>query len=303
MEQYTDDERVEDLKKWWKENGTSIIVGIGLGLVAIFGWQYWNAHRNTKAEQASQAYDAFVTAAEKPDPDQARQLAQSLLADFPKSPYAALAALRLAKLAAESGDSATAIQRLEWVIENARLDEIKDIARLRLARVLAAAGRAPDAELQLARVATPGLTAEREELRGDLALAGNDPDKARTAYTAALAASGGNFLLQLKLDNLAPPTADSVIAAPAAPTEPPEPPASVTPPAAPPPAAPAASPETAPLPGSPPAAPAATPGPAGTPPPASAEPMSPALPAAPTPPASDSVTAPAPATPAPTTGQ
>ena len=74
MEQYTDDERVEDLKKWWKENGTSIIVGIGLGLIAIFGWQYWGSHRTAQAEQASQAYDAFVAAAETPDADQALSL-------------------------------------------------------------------------------------------------------------------------------------------------------------------------------------------------------------------------------------
>jgi len=115
MEQYTDDERVEDLKKWWKENGTSIIVGIALGLIAIFGWQYWNSYRNAKAEQVSKAYDAFVAAAEKPDAEQARQSGQALLAEFPKSPYAALTALRLAKLALDGSDTATATQRLEWV--------------------------------------------------------------------------------------------------------------------------------------------------------------------------------------------
>ncbi|HRD66054.1 MAG TPA: tetratricopeptide repeat protein [Candidatus Competibacter sp.] len=248
MEQYTDDERVEDLKKWWKENGTSIIVGIALGLIAIFGWQYWNSYRNAKAEQVSKAYDAFVAAAEKPDAEQARQSGQALLAEFPKSPYAALTALRLAKLALDGSDTATATQRLEWVIDNAKLDELKDIARLRLARLLFAAGRPEDAEQQLARVATASLTAEREELRGDLALAGNDPTKARTAYTAALTAGGGNSMLQLKLDNLAPPSTESVVVAPAAPPaatqpEPPKPstpvepapaesaPASATPPA------------------------------------------------------------------------
>lgn len=223
MEQYTDDERVEDLKKWWKENGASIIAGIALGVIGIFGWQYWTTHRNAAAERASQAYDAFIGAVEKPDADQARQRGQALLADFPKSPYTALAALRLAKLALEGGDTATASQRLEWVTENAKLDELKDIARLRLARVLSAAGRPGDAEQRLAQVTTASLTAEREELRGDLALAANDPGKARNAYAAALAASGGGALLQLKLDNLTPPTAESVAVAPAGPPPPAQP--------------------------------------------------------------------------------
>ena len=341
MEQYTDDERVEDLKKWWQENGTSIIVGIALGVVAIFGWQYWGSYRNTKAEQASQAYDTFVAAAEKPDADQARQRGQALLTDFPQSTYAALAALRLAKMASDSGDTAAAIQRLEWVVENAKLDELKDIARLRLAWMLFATGRSSDAEQQLNRIAATSLVAEREELRGDLALASNDPAKARTAYAAALAAGGGSTMLQIKLDNLVPPTAESVAPAPTAP------PASATPePAKPestPPAEPTApatpapgSPQTesaAPVPPAEPTAPAtpapsspqvesAAPAPPTAPPtgatpepakPESAPPAGPTVPATPAssspqaesavPPTTDAGTAPAPALPAPTPGQ
>ena len=340
MEQYTDDERVEDLKKWWQENGTSIIVGIALGVVAIFGWQYWGSYRNTKAEQASQAYDTFVAAAEKPDADQARQRGQALLTDFPQSTYAALAALRLAKMASDSGDTAAAIQRLEWVVENAKLDELKDIARLRLAWMLFATGRSSDAEQQLNRIAATSLVAEREELRGDLALASNDPAKARTAYAAALAAGGGSTMLQIKLDNLVPPTTESVAPAPAAP------PASATPEPAKPESTPPAEPTAAtPAPGSPqvesaapvppaeptaPATPApsspqvesAAPAPPTAPPtgatpepakPESAPPAEPTAPATPAPgspqaesavpPTIDAGTAPAPAAPAPTPGQ
>jgi len=264
MEQYTDDERVEDLKKWWKDNGASILIGIALGVLAIFGWQYWRSYRDAQAEQASQAYEAFLAVAEKPNADLARQQGQVVLTDFPKSPYAALAALRLAKLAMDGGDAATAMQRLEWVIANAKLDEIKDIARLRLARVHLAAGQLAEAGKSLDSVATGSLNAEREELRGDVYLAGNDPAKARTAYAAALAAGGSQGLLQLKIDNLAGPTADMlVIAAPVAPPPEAQPePAPAEPAAVPAPtdAVPAASAESAavPTPVEPAAAPAPT---------------------------------------------
>jgi len=256
MEQYTDDERVEDLKKWWKENGASIIVGIALGVIAIFGWRYWNSYRDVQAETASRAYDAFVEAVAKPDAGPARQLGQTVITDFPKSPYAALTALRLAKLAVEGGDAAAAIQQLEWVIGNARLDEFKDIARLRLARVKLAAGQIAEAEKLLDGVTTANLNAEREELKGDLALAGKNPEKARTAYAAALAASGGNRLLQLKLDDLAAATPETVVPASAALSSPPEP--AKAPTAAAPSGPPKAPPEPAPAPTPPP--PASTPG-------------------------------------------
>jgi predicted negative regulator of RcsB-dependent stress response len=224
MEQYTDDERVEDLKKWWKENGASILIGIAFGVIAIFGWRYWLSHRDTQAEIASRAYDAFVAAVEKPDADQARQRGQALTTDFPKSPYAALAALRLAHLALAGGDHASAAQQLEWAISHARLDELRDIARLRLARVKLAAGQTAEAGKLLESVATASLSAEREELKGDLYLAGNQPDQARTAYAVALAASGGDRLLQLKIDNLTMATSDTVVPAPSAPPAPPAPP-------------------------------------------------------------------------------
>ncbi|MBZ4193147.1 MAG: tetratricopeptide repeat protein [Candidatus Contendobacter sp.] len=218
MEQYTDDERVEDLKKWWKENGASILIGIALGVLAIFGWQYWRSWRDAQTEQISQAYEVFVAAAEKPDAEYARQRGQAVVTDFPKSPYAALAALRLAKQAMAGGDAAATVQQLNWVIANARLDEIKDIARLRLARAHLATGQLTEAGKLLDSVATASLNAEREELRGDVYLASNDPVKARTAYAAAMAAGGSQGLLQIKIDNLAAPTADMiVIAAPVPP--------------------------------------------------------------------------------------
>ncbi|MCB1921140.1 MAG: tetratricopeptide repeat protein [Candidatus Competibacteraceae bacterium] len=226
MEQYTDDERVEDLKKWWSENGLSLIVGIVLGIAAIFGWRYWNSYRDSQAEQASLTYDTFIKAVEKPDVEQARQRGQDLLAEFPNSAYAALTMLRLAKLAVDSSDNATAIQRLQWVIDHAKLVELQDIARLRLARVLFAAGQLKDAEKQLDNITTSSLTAELEELRGDLYLAGKDIEKARTAYAAALAAGGTNRILQIKLNNLTAPTPETVIAAPK-----PPPPVAEAPPA------------------------------------------------------------------------
>ena len=214
MIQYTSFERVEDLRKWWKENGARIATGVALSLIAIFGWQYWGSYYNTQAEKASQAYDTFVAAVGKPD---VSQRGQDLLTDFPKSSYAILTALRLAKLATDNGDMATAIQRLKWVIGNSTLVALKDIARLRLAQVQFAAGQHTEAQKLLDDVTTASLTAERETLKGDFYLAGNDTGRARTAYATALAASGGDRLLQLKLDNLAVPILDSVVPAPPAP--------------------------------------------------------------------------------------
>ena len=297
MEQYTDDERVEDLKSWWRENGNSIIAGIVLGVIALFGWQYWNSYRTEKAEQASQLYDAFIEAVERPDAEQARQRGQALREAWPQSTYAALTGLRLAKLAADGGDLNSAAQHLQWVIDKAKVSELQDIARLRLARVRFAAGDVPGAEQILNAIKTASLTAEREELRGDLYLAGKNTDKARTAYTSALAASGGSAILQLKLDNLTAASTETVVAAPAAPppVAKPEPKPEPAPAAATTEPAPAAEP-------APVAAPAAEPAPVAAPATATTEPAPAAEPAPVAAPAAASPTPP-PASPATSSGQ
>ena len=198
----SDDEQVEAIKKWWQANAKAIFGGIAIGLAVVLGWQYWTAHRTARAEQASAHYAVLQQAVEKQDTALAQQQGQILLDDFPNSAYAVLASLELARQAAQAGDNATASQRLQWVIDHARQAEIKDIARLRLVRVLLAENRYDDAAARLNQIDNPNLTAEREELRGDLYAARNELAKARVAYQAALDAKAGNPLLRLKLDNL-----------------------------------------------------------------------------------------------------
>ncbi len=48
----TDEEQVEALRKWWLENGKSVIAGIVIGFSAIFGWRAWQDHTIVQAEAA-----------------------------------------------------------------------------------------------------------------------------------------------------------------------------------------------------------------------------------------------------------
>ena len=56
MDYATDEERVEELKKWWKENGKSVIFGIVLGLSILFGWRWWGDYQLNQSLQASTLY-------------------------------------------------------------------------------------------------------------------------------------------------------------------------------------------------------------------------------------------------------
>jgi predicted negative regulator of RcsB-dependent stress response len=101
---HSDDEQVETLKRWWNENGRSIIVGVIMGLGVLLGWRSWSTYQENKAAAASSYYAALRTAVERNDIQAIKTRASALESSFASTPYAALAALALAKVQAQTGD-------------------------------------------------------------------------------------------------------------------------------------------------------------------------------------------------------
>lgn len=208
MDYETEEQQLEAIKSWWKENGTMVIAGIVLGLGAIFGWRYYGDYQQQKAQLASSIYDTVLQAAVvNDDLGEQQTRVNRIMAEYGDTPYASLSALVLAKQQLENGEAVQARQQLEWVVKNAERPEIQHIARLRLIRVLFA-GNNYDEALALANVDYPeSFTALYEELKGDLYSARGDIDKARDAYDRAILHGGtqANRWLQLKRDDLGMP--------------------------------------------------------------------------------------------------
>jgi len=179
-------EQGELVQKWLRENAMSIIIGVALGLLLIFGWQQWRGHRESHRLDAAVQYDVFGTALDKKDVDGAKQIAAKLQSDFADTPYATLAALRLAEEAAGRGDHATAQSSLQNAYDHAGIDPLKTLAGLYLARAQIAQDKAKDALDFLDKLPQAGYVAMRQELRGDALAALGRKDEARTAYTDAL---------------------------------------------------------------------------------------------------------------------
>lgn len=198
--QLSEDEQTERLKAWWKENGTSVIAGTVLGIAVIAGVNYWRVYKADQAEAAAVLYDRLL--AQQGDP--AADAGRTLIEDYPATPYAGKAALFLAKMAFDDGDAAQAAAHLEWAIAEAADPADQRVARLRLARVELSRGELDRAESALSGMEPGGYESEYRELRGDIAMARNDPATARREYEAALAAlpaqSGFADMLNRKID-------------------------------------------------------------------------------------------------------
>jgi predicted negative regulator of RcsB-dependent stress response len=205
----TEEQQVEALKQWWAENGRAVILGIVLGLGGIFGWRAWQGHQLSVAEDASGAYGEVMQALNADDEGASFLSAVEQIRDeHGGSSYAAMASLAEARYHVEQKDLDAAVAALRWAIDDGSFEEVRPVARLRLARVLNAQGKHDDALDVLDDIEPESYTGLVSEIRGDIYLAQGETAKAREAYLSAqqsgsTTVSGEN--LQMKIDDLALP--------------------------------------------------------------------------------------------------
>ena len=205
MEIYdTEEEQLEALKRWWKENGTSTVVGVALGIAIIIGWNYWQEHKREQANQASALYDQLLKAAETDQKDAVDKLAKRLQEQYGNSNYAAYGGLFQAKFKVQQGDIPAAKEILKKIAAG-KDKELSHIAKIRLVKLMLASGEYEQG-LQVINDVDQAEAAKfsdnYDELVGDLYVALDRLDEARTAYQKALKNGYQSPLLQLKIDDL-----------------------------------------------------------------------------------------------------
>ena len=202
-------EQLESLKRWWKKHGnwiTWVLIAV-LGCYAVYA--YWGYYQRKQTAQASQLYYEMQNAVMSDDNERALRVAKDTQEKFGRTAYAPMVTLVAAKMAYEENKVDVAKTQLQWVVDNAKQDGYKAIARLRLAGILLDE-KAYDEGLKLLSAGFPeqfvGLAEDR---KGDFLVAQNKLDDARTAYRTALEKTSpddpGRQLIQLKLEEIGIP--------------------------------------------------------------------------------------------------
>lgn len=208
-------EQSERARQWLQKNGSSIVMGILLGLAVLLGWQRWQQSSVSHRAEAMVKFDDLQTAVDKDDQELAGKLVEDLRKNYGDTPHAALGALELAEMHLKGGKLPEAESSLRFAVEHGGSASIQSIASLRLARVLLGRGEAQKALDALKSVAGDGYVAELEQVRGDALLALGRADDARKAYDAALAvmdvAAPQRRSLEAKRDDVAAGGAPAVV--------------------------------------------------------------------------------------------
>lgn len=188
-------EQGERVRAWLRNNGLALVVGVALGLAAIFGWRWWQDHQYQQRIAQGDGYQAVVEAIEAGDLEAATRGAAGLQGAL----YPSLAALRIARAQHDAGQLDAAIGTLRSV--RGRSADLAGVVDGRLARLLIEGGKPQEAIDLLAGAGS----ATAHELRGDALLALGRREDAAASYRDALAALDVDAmqrgLLELKLSS------------------------------------------------------------------------------------------------------
>ena len=198
-----EEQEINQLKDWWKENGKTIIVAFILGVGGMFGWRYWQAHQAEQIAQASAQYDALIYSAQQDKQAKKANIEQFVQANS-KTAYAVFALLDEAKKAAEKQDFAAAEVNLNQALTQSQDEVLTSIVALRLSAVQFQLGQLDNALTTLNQVKGESFNARKSILTGDIQVAKGDKVAAKNSFQQAQQ-SGSQLeqqMAKMKLNNL-----------------------------------------------------------------------------------------------------
>jgi predicted negative regulator of RcsB-dependent stress response len=199
-------EQLEAIKSWWKNYGKLSVIVFLIGISASYGWKMWQRSQSAFNEQASLIYDQMLSSFNQHNQDALIARANTLSNDFSKTAYASMANFMLGHLAVEQGNFDKALKEFKQVMQSSSDAKIRQIARVRAARILLAKHQLKEALAMLEVIDNPTFLPQINEVKGDVFVAMGDAEKARDSYKAALGATEkGEFnrpLLEMKFEQL-----------------------------------------------------------------------------------------------------
>lgn len=203
-------EQIESLKAWWKKHGNWITWVLIIVLACYAAYAYWGYYQRKQSAQASQLYYEMQGAVMSGDQERALRVAKDTQEKFGGTAYAPMVTLVAAKMAYDENRTDIAKSQLQWVINNAKQDGYKAIARIRLAGILLDE-KAYDEGMKLLSGSFPeSFISLAEDRKGDFLVAQNRLDDAGAAYRKALEKASsddpGRQLIQLKLEEIGIPS-------------------------------------------------------------------------------------------------
>ncbi|MDP3268944.1 MAG: tetratricopeptide repeat protein [Legionella sp.] len=203
----TEDEQLEIMKKWWKRYGNIVTIIASLVLLSIAGYRYMHWHQDKMTQQASNTYENMMIAFSNHNIKSVRSYANQLIKDYDKTVYADVAHMTLAKVYISKDKLDKAREELQIVATKSHMNPLKQIAKIRIARIYAAEKSYSNALNELSTIDDKTYLPVINELKGDIYSATGQYPEAINAYKLAIDEvknnGMGNLFLEMKTNELA----------------------------------------------------------------------------------------------------
>mgnify|MGYP002178489034 FL=1 len=183
-----EDDDTQKLRAWWKKNGIGMVAGVALGVAGVGGFKGWQVYTENRALSASDVFQEMLAYDESGAVEQAQDRAQMLAKDYRSTPSVDMAYLMIAKLAIKNNELSNAMEALTHVMTKSNDPAMRQLARLRLARVTLLAGDLVRAQELVTTDDVGGFESEYPEVLGDILVAQHKYSDAAEAYDRALQA-------------------------------------------------------------------------------------------------------------------
>lgn len=199
-------EQLDALKGWWKDNRNWLISALAIALIAYAALTYWKSYQGKQAAEASTLYAEVLKQVASNDPKRINDSVAALVEKYSNTAYAPRAQLLAVQTNLQFKDVARAKSQLEWVISHANESGLQDTARLKLSGILLDEKNYAEAMKLLDATHPDAFVGLFSDLKGDVLAAQGKTEEARSAYKLAFekmdSKSAYRNLIQLKLDGL-----------------------------------------------------------------------------------------------------
>lgn len=203
----TEEEQLESIKKWWGKYGNIITLCLSLVLLTVAGIRYMDYRHTKLTQEASNIYEKMINDYSNRQNEAVMSYATVLINDYGRSVYADAAHMTLAKIHVSNDKFEEAKKELQAVVDKTKMSALRQVAKIRIARLLAAEKAYEKALNELAVVDDKAYLPLVNELRGDIHSAKGQYKDAISAYKMAMdeVKSNGmsNLFLEMKTNELA----------------------------------------------------------------------------------------------------
>ncbi len=179
-------EQIDQIRGWWSEYGGYIIFGVAAGALLLFGWNYYQNSKLEAQLEASALYESLTNSVASGNLEQAEVAADELGTSFADTSYEAQSKLAMARLYMDKNRDQDAADALSALLAGSASPEIKQLARLRLARILLYQDKPQEVVDLLEGQESAGFAPAYSEVLGDAYHALGRVAEAEAAYQAVL---------------------------------------------------------------------------------------------------------------------